>query len=342
MVSSREPGEQREQGRMKIAVVGLGAMGGYMAARMLAAGFAPTALVTPRHLEPLRRDGLRLQSEGRRTAHAIAATDDPAELGPQDVLVLAVKATSLPSLARRITSLIGPQTLVVAAMNGVPWWFFHGLDPAQARTPLESVDPAGAVSATLPPAGCIGCVLHLAASMPEPGLVVHAFGNRFLLGDPMARGSGSSGRVGPIVEVFRASGMDAVVSEDIHADVWYKLWGNMTMNPVSALTGATMDVILKDDDVRGFMSRAMLEAGDVAQRFGIRLPVTPEERHAVAAQLGAFKTSMLQDVEAARPIELDALVGSVVEIADRMKVEVPHIRTLFGLARLRARQLGLY
>ena len=327
---------------MKIAVVGLGAMGGYMAARMLAAGFAPTALVTPRHLEPLRRDGLRLESEGRRNAYPVAATDDPAELGPQDVVVLAVKATSLPAIAPRRGPLGGPRTLVVAAMNGVPWWFFHGLDTDQAGAPIESVDPGGAISAALPPAVSIGCVLHLAASMPEPGLVVHAFGNRFLLGDPMARGSGSPGRVGPIVEVFRASGMEAVVAEDILAEVWYKLWGNMTMNPVSALTGCTMDVILRDDDVRGFMSRAMLEAGEVASRFGIRLPVTPEERHAVAAQLGAFKTSMLQDVEAARPIELDALVGSVVEIAGRVGVDVPHIRTLLGLARLRARQLGLY
>lgn len=327
---------------MKIAVVGLGAMGGYMAARMLAAGVAPVALVTRRHLEPLKTRGLRLVSDGRETVFPISASDDPETLGEQDLIVLAVKATSLPAMAPALAPMIGPDTLIVAAMNGVPWWFFHGLDAAQAVTPIEAVDAGGAVSAALPPHQCIGCVLHLAASLPEPGLVKHAFGNRILLGDPMARGSGGVGRAAAIAELMCRSGLDAVVSEDIHAEVWYKLWGNMTMNPVSAITGATMDLILQDRDVREFMSRAMIEAGEVSRKVGIALPVTPEERHKLAAQLGAFKTSMLQDVEALRPIELDALVGTVIEIADRLSVEVPNIRTLMGLARLRARQLGLY
>ena len=327
---------------MKTAVVGLGAMGGYMAARMLAAGLAPVALVTPRHLAPLREKGLRLQSEGRETVHAISASSDPQALGVQDLILLSVKATSLPGIAPTLLPMIGPDTLIVAAMNGVPWWFFHGLQPSQAGLPIEAVDPCGVVSAALPPRQCIGCVLHLAASLPEPGLVVHSFGNRFLLGDPLARGSGHAGRAAAVVELMCRAGLGAVVSDDIHAEVWYKLWGNMTMNPVSAITGATMDVILKDDDVKTFMSRAMIEAGEVSRRFGISLPVTPEERHKLAAQLGAFKTSMLQDVEAGRPIELDALVGSVIEIAGRLGVEVPHIRALMGLARLRARQLGLY
>ena len=327
---------------MRTAVVGLGAMGGYMAARMLAAGLAPVALVTPRHLAPLREKGLRLVSEGRETAHRIDASAEPQALGVQDLILLSVKATSLPAIAPTLAPMIGRDTLIVAAMNGVPWWFFHGLAPAQAGMPIEAVDPGGAVSAALPPPQCIGCVLHLAASMPEPGLVVHSFGNRFLLGDPFARGSGQGGRAAAVVELMIRAGLGAALSEDIHAEVWYKLWGNMTMNPVSAITGATMDVILKDDDVRAFMSRAMVEAGEVAKRLGISLPVTPEERHQLAAQLGAFKTSMLQDVEAGRPIELDALVGSVIEIASRFDVEVPHIRALMGLARLRARHLGLY
>jgi 2-dehydropantoate 2-reductase len=317
-------------------------MGGYMAARMLAAGLAPVALVTPRHLEPLRQKGLRLQSGGRETAFPITASSDPGTLGEQDLILLSVKATSLPGIATVLGPMIGPRTLIVAAMNGVPWWFFHGLDAGQAGTPIEAVDPGGVVSAALPPQQCIGCVLHLAASMPEPGLVAHAFGNRILLGDPMARGSDTSGRAPPVAELMCRAGLGAEVSGDIHAEVWYKLWGNMTMNPVSAITGATMDVILKDDDVRAFMSRAMLEAGDVSRRVGIALPVSPEERHLLAAQLGAFKTSMLQDVEALRPIELDALVGSVIEIAGRLGVEVPNIRALMGLARLRARRLGLY
>jgi 2-dehydropantoate 2-reductase len=327
---------------MKTAVIGLGAMGGYMAARLLAAGQPVAALVTPRHLAPLRERGLRLVANGREASHPIRASSDPRELGRQDLLLLAVKATSLPAIAPTLAPMIGPDTLIVTAMNGVPWWFFHGLDPAQAGRPIEAVDAGGAISRALPPQQCIGCVLHLAASLPEPGLVVHAFGNRFLLGDPLARGSGGVGRAARIVELMARAGLDAVAADDIHAEVWYKLWGNMTMNPMSAITGATMDLILKDDDVRAFMSRAMIEAGEVSRRVGIVLPVTPEERHQVAAQLGAFKTSMLQDVEAARPIELDALVGSVVEIAGRLGVDVPNIRALMGIARLRARQLGLY
>ncbi len=327
---------------MKVAVVGLGAMGGYIAARMLEAGLAPTALVTRRHLGPLRDHGLRLESGGRSDAWPIEVSDEPAALGLQDLIVLAVKATSLPSIAASLRPMIGPRTLILAAMNGVPWWFFHGLDPVQAARPLEAVDPGGRVTAALPPAQTIGCVLHLAASMPEPGLVRHALGNRFIIGDPIARGTGSVGRAPTVVELFCRAGLDAIVAEDIQAEVWFKLWGNMTMNPVSALTGATMDRILQDDDARHFMSRAMLEAGEVSKRFGIELPVTPEERHRVAAQLGAFKTSMLQDVEASRPIELDALVGTVIEIADRLGIDVPNIRALMGLTRLRAQTLGLY
>ena len=327
---------------MKTAVVGLGAMGGYMAARMLAAGLPVTALATPRHLAPLRERGLRLVADGRESSHPIQVSSDPRELGRQDLVILAVKATSLPVIAPTLAPMIGPDTLVVAAMNGVPWWFFHGLDESQAGRPIEAVDAGGAISMALPPRQCIGCVLHLAASMPEPGRVVHAFGNRFLLGDPLARGSGGAGRASAVVELMDRAGLEAVAADDIHAEVWYKLWGNMTMNPISAITGTTMDIILKDDDVRAFMSRAMMEAGEVSRRVGIALPVTPEQRHQMAAQLGAFKTSMLQDVEASRPIELDALVGSVIEIADRLGVEVPNIRTLMGIARLRARQLGLY
>jgi 2-dehydropantoate 2-reductase len=327
---------------MKTAVVGLGAMGGYMAARLLAAGVPTAALVTPRHLAPLRERGLRLVLDGQETSQPIVASSEPRELGRQDLLILAVKATALPTIAPTLAPMIGPDTLVVTAMNGVPWWFFHGLDANEAARPLEAVDAGGAISRTLPPRQCIGCVLHLAASMPEPGLVVHAFGNRFLFGDPLARGSGGTGRAAAVLEPMRRAGLDAVAADDIHAEVWYKLWGNMTMNPISAITGATMDRILKDDDVRAFMSRAMIEAGEVSSRLGISLPVTPEERHRIAAQLGAFKTSMLQDVEASRPIELDALVGAVIEIAGRLGVEVPNIRALMGIARLRARQLGLY
>ncbi|MGE0800781.1 MAG: 2-dehydropantoate 2-reductase [Lautropia sp.] len=329
---------------MRIAVVGLGAMGGYIAARMLAAGLAPAALVTPRHLAPLAERGLELRAAEGSGRWPIRASARAAELGVQDVLVLALKATALPAIAPTLAPLIGPRTLIVAAMNGVPWWFFHGLDAGLAARPLAAVDPGGVVGAALPPAQTIGCVLHLAASQPAPGVVEHAFGNRFLIGDPLARGAAGSARdrAPPLIALFAGAGMEAAAVDDIQAEVWYKLWGNMTTNPISAMTGATMDRIFADPDVRAFMRRVMVEAGEVSRRFGITVPGTPEERFALGEQLGAFRTSMLQDVDGNRPIELDGLLGTVIEIADRLGVAVPDIRTLMGLTRLRAQTLGLY
>lgn len=331
---------------MKIAIAGLGAIGGWIAARLLAAGEQPVALVTPRHLEPLARHGLRLRHADAEQRWPLQASDRAADLGPQDLVIIACKATALGGLAPALAPLIGPKTLIVSAMNGVPWWFFHGLSPAMAKQPLESVDPGGAISRALPPDRVIGGVVHLAASLPEPGLVDHSHGDRIVIGDPMRRrsdgGHAGDDRAGALVELFRHARIDTPWASDIHAEVWSKLWGNMTMNPVSALTGETMDVILADRDACDLMARAMIEAGDVGRKLDIPIPMTPEARLNIAAGLGAVRTSMLQDVNAGRPIELDALVGAVIEIADRVGVPVPTIRGLMGLARLRARQLGLY
>ena len=327
---------------MRVAIVGLGAMGGYIAARLLQAGRRPVALVTRRHLEPLRSKGLRLETDGRQQAWPIAASDDAAALGPQDLVVLAMKATALPRVAPTLAPLLGPQTRIVAAMNGVPWWFFQGIDVGLAAQPLEAVDPGGCISAVLPPPRVLGCVLHLGCSMPEPGLVRHAFGNRFLIGDPLARGRADGGRARAVAEYFAGAGMDAVASTDIHADVWFKLWGNMTMNPITAMTGQPMDQVLRDPDARAFMARVMLEADAVSRRFGVVMTGTPEERFRVAEKLGAFRTSMLQDVEAGRPIELDAMVGAVIEIGARYGLDLPETRTLMSLARPFAQARGLY
>jgi 2-dehydropantoate 2-reductase len=336
---------------MRIAIAGMGAIGGWIAARLLAAGEAPVALVTGRHLEPLARHGLRLRDGGTERSWPIRASASAAELGVQDLVVIACKATALAAMAPTLAPMVGPGTLILTAMNGVPWWFFHGLAADMAREPLQSVDPGGAISRALPPRQVIGGVVHIAASMPEPGVVVHDFGDRVIVGDPMARrpdgptGSGSApanDRSVPIAALFRAAGIDAPVAADIHREVWAKLWGNMTMNPVSALTGATMATILADGDARAFMAQAMIEAGVVGKRLGISVPMTPEERLEIASKLGHFKTSMLQDVEAGRPIELDSLVGAVTEIARRVAVPVPTIDALLGLARLQARERGLY
>ena len=342
---------------MKIAIAGLGAIGGWIATRLLAAGEAPVALVTPRHVEPLARHGLRLRHDGTEQAWPLRASDRAAELGVQDLVIIACKATALGGLAPALAPMIGPKTLILSAMNGVPWWFFHGLAPAMADRPLESVDPGGAISRALPPRQVLGGVVHLAASMPEPGVVVHSQGDRVIVGDPFARrtgeasGSAAAGvegaaaaadRARPVAELFRRARIDAPLAADIHGEVWSKLWGNMTVNPVSALTGATMATILADPDACALMSRAMVEAGEVGSRLGIPVPMTPAERLAIGAQLGHVRTSMLQDVEAGRPIELDAIVGAVIEIARRVDVPVPTIDGLMGLARLQAQRLGLY
>ncbi|MGE0312742.1 MAG: 2-dehydropantoate 2-reductase [Lautropia sp.] len=336
---------------MRVAIAGLGAVGGFIAAKLLAAGAEPVALVTQRHLAPLAKHGLRLESVDGSGQWPIRASCDPAALGVQDLIILTTKATALAGLAAALAPMIGPSTLILAAMNGVPWWFFHGLDETLARSPLDSVDPGGAITRALPPSQVLGGVVHLAAAMPEPGLVRHSFGRRVVVGDPLARrvdaaGAGqvtaASPRAAAVADFLAAAGLDAPLVPDIHREVWSKLWGNMTMNPVSAITGATMATILADQDVRDFMSRAMVEAGEVGERIGIPVPMTPEARHAVAARLGDFRTSMLQDVDAGRPVELDAIVGAVIEIAQRIGHPVPTIRAVMGLARLHARGLGLY
>jgi 2-dehydropantoate 2-reductase len=224
------------------------------------------------------------------------------------------------------------------AMNGVPWWFVANI-PALAGEPLQSIDPGGEISRAIPLHHVIGCVVHLAATTTHPGVVRHVMGNRLIIGEPAA---GRSDRVARIAELLVDAGFEVVQSDDIRRDIWYKLWGNMTMNPVSAITGATADRVLADPLVREFNSAVMREAAAIGARIGCPIEETPEDRHQVTAKLGAFKTSMLQDVEAGRPIELDALLGAVVELGQRVGVPAPCTQALFGLARLFGRVHGLY
>jgi len=324
---------------VKICIAGVGAIGGFIGARLGAAGNEMSALARGATLAALRRHGLRLDQGGERIAAPVRAEEDSAKLGAQDLVVLAVKGPALGAIAPRIAPLLGPGTVVLPAMNGVPWWFFDGLPGPLAGTRLESIDPGGAIAAAIPARHVVGCVVHASCSTPEPGLVRHAMGAGLIVGEPAG---GRSARVERLVGKLARAGFEAKLAERIQQDVWYKLWGNMTINPVSALTGATADRILDDPLVRSFCSAAMGEAAAIGAKIGCAVTQSAEERHAVTRKLGAFKTSMLQDAEAGRPMEIDLLLTAVREIGAKVGVATPNIDALLGLARLFARVKGLY
>ena len=332
---------------MKIGIVGAGAIGGYFGARLAATGqHAVSALARGATLQALKQHGWRVQegpgaNEGGPShwgAPVAAASDQAQELGVQDVVLIAVKAQALPALAPTLQALIGPHTLIVPAMNGVPWWFCMRQAPWQGRS-LAAVDPTGRIARALPIEQVLGCVVHMACSTLEPGLVLHRMGRGLIIGEPVG---GDSQRVSSLVSSLQSAGLQAGASTDVRRDIWYKLWGNLTMNPVSALTGATFDHMLSDPLVRQFCTAVMLEAAEVGRRIGCPFDQTPEDRHAVTLKLGAVKTSMLQDLEGGRPLELDAIVTAVRSIAQTLGVATPHTDALLGLTRLMARMRGLY
>lgn len=325
---------------MKACVVGAGAIGGFLGTRLAHTGAVEvSALARGATLSALRDHGWRLQQGSELlTAPAALAADDPRELGPQDLVILSLKAPALPPLAPSLVPLLGPGTVVLPAMNGVPWWFGAGL-AALGSAPLASVDPGGVISEALPLRHVVGCVVHAAATTTAPGVAAHRMGRGLILGEPAG---GESARLRELAALLIRAGFEVTLSPRIRYDVWYKLWGNMTMNPVSALTGATTDRVLDDELVRAYCSTAMREAAAVGERIGCAVRESPEDRHAVTRKLGTFKTSMLQDVESGRALELDALVGAVREIGQRVQVPTPAIDALFGLTRLFGRVRGLY
>ncbi|MEO8525317.1 MAG: 2-dehydropantoate 2-reductase [Caldimonas sp.] len=322
---------------MKVAVIGLGAVGGLIAARMANAGHAVSALARGETLARVRERGLIVESAGERTVARFAVSDNAETFGTQELVVIALKAPALAAVAPQIASLLDAATIVLPAMNGVPWWFMPAARPEQA--PLESVDPGGRLLALLPMKRVLGCVVHLASSCPEPGVVRHGFGERLIVGEPAG---GDSRRVEAVCAALASAGFEAEASADVRRELWYKLWGNMTMNPVSALTGAESSAILDDPLVHAFMMRTMAEAALIGERIGCPIAQSGEERMGLARKLGSFKTSMLQDTLAGRPIELDALVTAVHEIGARVGVATPSIDALLGLTRLMAQQRGLY
>lgn len=324
---------------MRVCVYGVGAVGGFVAARLAAAGVEVSAIARGATLAALRATGLTLEEAGSALTVPVHAAEDPVEIGVQDIVVLAVKTPALPAVAGRIAPLLGPGTTVVSAMNGIPWWFTAGLPGEHASLRLRTVDPDGTLAAAIPAHRVLGTVLHLSAASPAPGVVKLGAGERIMLGE--ARG-GPSDRLQPVASLLAKGGFDVELTDRIQAEIWYKLWGNMTMNPLSALTGATLDRILDDPLVRGFATRCMVEAAVVGDRLGLPVSMTPDDRHEVTRQLGAVRTSMLQDVQSGRAVEIDALVAAVAELAGAVGVRCPDIDTLLGLSRLHARVLGLY
>jgi 2-dehydropantoate 2-reductase len=324
---------------MKVCIYGAGAIGGWLGAKLARAGCEVSAVARGATLAALQEHGLTLQEASGKTSTPLRTAENPSGLGPQDLVIVAVKAPAMASVADAVGPLLGPQTIVLTAMNGVPWWFFEGFGGRYAGTRLKAVDPEGSIAKAIAPRHIIGCVVHASCALAGPGSVIHHFGNRLIVGEPSGE---KTVRVRELVALLERAGFETVLSEQIQKDVWYKLWGNMTINPISAMTGATTDRILDDELVLGFVSAAMLEAREIGARIGIPIEQQPQDRHQVTRKLGAFKTSMLQDVEAGRPVELDALVTVVKELGALTQLPTPFIDALLGLARLHARVRGLY
>ena len=329
---------------MRISILGAGAVGALIAARLARAGHHVSVLARGATLAAIQADGLRVIEHDeagveRSWTVRVDAAAEAAALGQHDLIVLAVKAPALRAAVAGMAPLMRADTIVLPAMNGVPWWFSDANDGPLRGVRLSAVDPDGALAAALPIERVIGAVVHWASSCPQPGTVRLNFGNRLLLGEP--RG-GHSERLETVASMLRHAGFDAVASNDVRRDVWYKLWGNMTLNPLSAVTGATADRMLSDPLLVRFCADCMREAAEVGKRIGCPVEHSPEERLDVARNLGAFKTSMLQDVEAGRAVELDALVTAVHDIAQHVGVPTPSIDALLGIARVHAKVHGLY
>ena len=324
---------------MKVCVVGAGAIGGWMGVKLALAGHAVSVLARGATLAAIQANGLQMVTGDETLRADVTASANAADLEPPDLLIIAVKAPGLRDAARSVKSLIGPNTIVLTAMNGVPWWFFNRADRPLTGAQLAAIDAAGEIAASIPGRNVIGCVVHAACSVDAPGVIRHKMGQRLIIGEPSG---GESGRLTALHRALIAAGFESELSMDIQRDVWFKLWGNMTMNPVSALTSATTDKILDDPLVREFCSNVMREAQAIGNEIGIPIAQTPDERHAVTRKLGAMKTSMLQDVEGNKSIELDALVAAVAEIGQRVNVPTPYTDAMLGLTRLMARGRGLY
>ena len=326
---------------MKICIYGAGAVGGLMAAWLHRSGHEVSVVARGAHLRAIKRDGLRVRDRetGRTESFPLHASDDPARLGPQDYVLVVVKGQSLAEVAGRIAPLLASGTSIVTAMNGVPWWFFDRLQFGGGKQRLESLDPGGALARAMPTERVVGCVIHLAASTPEPGLISHDMGRKLILGEPGGRNTARTRR---IADALAGAGFEALVSDAIEKDFWVKLLGNVSFNPVSALTVSTADRLIADRHIKDYMIAIMREVLAIGRAVGVDADIDPEARIDMARRLGKFKTSMLQDLEAGKRLEVDGLLAGTLEIAAKAGVRAPYTESLFGLIRARAAATSQY
>jgi 2-dehydropantoate 2-reductase len=324
---------------MRIAIFGAGAIGGLLAARLCHAGADVTVIARGPHLAAMQSRGLLLRSGGEELLAHPRCVADAGGAGIQDYVVVTLKAHSLPGAATPIASMMGPQSALVTGINGVPYWYFHGHDSEFHDRVVESVDPGGVVSRILPPACAIGCVVYPAAEVVEPGIIEHTYGDRFTLGEPDGT---RTPRIEALSRALIEAGFKAPIRPRIRDEIWVKLWGNMAFNPVSALTGATLLRLTQEPSLRALIRALMVEGRSVAELLGVRFGIDVDRRIEGAAEVGEHKTSMLQDLERGRPMEIDALLGAVVELGELVGQEMPTARTVLALVRERGRQAGCY
>jgi len=322
---------------VKICIFGAGAIGGYLSVQLALAGAEVGVVARGAHLAAMRADGLRLLIDGEERIAHFPCTDRAVELGEQDYVVLALKAHQIPGAAESVLPLLGHDTTMVTASNGLPYWFFDG-DPLLGGMPLSSIDPQGNQSRLFGPDRAIGCVVYPAAEVVAPGVVRHEHGNKFPIGEP---NGARSPRVERLHAAMHAAGLDSPIREDIRDEIWLKLWGNLCFTPESALTGATTGVIARDPGTRALCRAMMLEAAAIGERLGLKLRVGVDRRIDGLGALGGHKMSMLQDLERGRSMEIEPLVGVVAELGRRTGVPTPTVDVVLALVRQRARSAGL-
>ena len=325
---------------MKICIFGAGAIGGYMAVKLVQAGADVSLVARGPHLAAMQAHGMTLiEEDGETVTVPVTASDNPADLGPQDYVIVTLKAHSVPPVVDKMQPLIGPDTTIVSGVNGVPWWYFYKHGGAYEGTRLASVDPGDVQWNGFGPDRVLGCVVYPAAEVVEPGVIRHIEGNRFSLGEPSGE---KSERALALSRVLASAGLKAPVRPRIRDEIWVKLWGNLSFNPISALTHATLDVLCTDPGTRAVARAMMVEAQEIAEKLGVKFPIDVDRRIDGGAAVGAHRTSMWQDLEAGRPMEIDALVTAVQELGQLTDTPTPTIDIVLALIRLRAKTAGLY